>query len=169
MKEHTAGTIDQRNLNEAALPGGVVDVDKTNDFWADSGVAHRIQLVVKLGDSNALAGTGNITFTPRIGDSTGAARNLMSHQETIAVISTKLTWESKPITLTAVQDTVKLVIHSDNAADTGVDVQVYIMECGSALTDSNGRTDVGLVGGATPLSGTGWAAKLVQYLKTKVG
>lgn len=168
MKQLAIGDSAEYDLNGTALPGILININAANTNYVESGVAHHVKVVLKIGlAGKLLTGNGNITVTPLIGTGVAAARPLISHIKTKPCGGiTIVTWATDPIPLTAIEDTLRIKLHSDDAGDTDITVVATVVEVGSALTDANGNViagDVLLAGGATLLAASDFNAEKLKH------
>ena len=151
MKQLVAGTTTEYNLNSTALPGVAIRLNLTSLNYTESGVAHYVMIHIVVGAvAKPLNGSGNLTITPQTGPSALGAKPLISHVRTVPITTVRHYYDTDPIMLTAVDDTLELHIYSDNANDADVTVVATVMEV--IISDTNGRHNVSLVLGATPMS-----------------
>ena len=142
MKQLAIGTTNEYDIYTPGLPGVLIALNGVTLNYTDPGVAHYITLLLHIGDSTGyLAGSGTITVTQQIGTAAGAARTVINAVETGAVDATESMWVTKPVALSALEDTIRVYVHSDNASDTAVTIVAEVFELES--TDVNGRVDVG--------------------------
>ena len=163
MKQLTIGNSAEYDLNGTALPGVFVKLNADNPNYVENDTAHYVVVSLHIGtDTKPLDATANITVTPKVGSTGSAASALISHVKTVLAGLTIVMWQTDPILLTAVEDSLRIYVHSDNANDVDVTVVATVME--ASPVDANGRVDLGsALGEAQTVSATGKKLMVDMY------
>ncbi len=139
MRQLAKGTSTTYDIyNGGALPGAAIRLDGVNEYWAESGVAHWVVVNLQIGIAfNPITAGATITVSVATGTTDGNARIMMSHVVTGTATTTQNMWTTAPIVLTTTYDTIKVYVHSDNAADDVTTVTATLLDIHSFAPDVN--------------------------------
>ncbi len=155
MKQLAIGTSTEYDLNPVGgLPGVLIRLDGTDTFFGNDSTARYVVVNLHIGAApKPLTGTAAITVTPELGGLAAGARVILSEVKTVTATDTIVQWQIGPIAMSAIEDTLQVYVFSNDNSDADITVVATVMEAGSALTDSNGRVDVGSWAGTTATLG----------------
>ncbi len=121
--------------------GAVIRLTQTDtEIGADS-IARRVVVHIRIGQNQNLNGSGILTVTPKVGGAAASARPIPTFVESGAISNIRMSWQTKPIVLTSTEDTLVVLVHSDNANDVAVDIVAQVVNLD--IVDTSGRVDVG--------------------------